>query len=130
MVESAASTRHISMKGGGYYSKATIGAKDVIDGGTPMIMEALSTMDIPDIATTFTMADSGCADGGTSVTMVGTVLKEVRRRAPNRPIQMVYSHPSFRFLYTMTLIAKLFEQWLGIFTKLLLYAFGVLGKWR
>ena len=50
-------TRHISMKGGGYYSKATIGAKDVIDGGTPMIMEALSTMDIPDIATPFTMAD-------------------------------------------------------------------------
>ena len=91
MVESAASTRHISMKGGGYYSKATIGAKDVIDGGTPMIMEALSTMDIPDIATPFTMADSGCADGGTSVTMVGTVLKEVRRRAPNRPIQMVYT---------------------------------------
>ncbi|MEC8136954.1 MAG: hypothetical protein VX107_12425, partial [Pseudomonadota bacterium] len=82
MVENAASTRHISMKGGGYYSKATIGAKDVIDGGTPMIMEALSTMDIPDIATPFTMADSGCADGGTSVTMVGTVLKEVRRRAP------------------------------------------------
>ena len=84
MTESAASTRHISMKGGGYYSKATIGAKDVIDGGIPMIMEALSTMDIPDIEHPFTMADSGCADGGTSVTMVGSVLREVRRRAPNR----------------------------------------------
>ena len=91
MTESAASTRHISMKGGGYYSKATIGAKDVIDGGIPMIMEALSTMDIPDIEHPFTMADSGCADGGTSVTMVGSVLREVRRRAPNRPIQMVYT---------------------------------------
>ena len=86
MVESAASTRHISMKGGGYYSKATIGAKDVIDGGAPMIMEALSTMDIPDIATPFTMADSGCADGGTSVAMVGTVLKYAaeRRTAPSK----------------------------------------------
>lgn len=91
MSENAASTRHISMKGGGYYSKATTGAKDVIDGGTPLILEALASMDIPDVETPFTMADSGCADGGTSVTMVKTVLSEVRRRAPNRPIQMVYT---------------------------------------
>ena len=40
MSEDAASTRHISMKGGGYYSKATTGAKDDIDGGTPLILEA------------------------------------------------------------------------------------------
>ena len=64
MSEDAASTRHISMKGGGYYSKATTGAKDVIDGGTPLILEALASMDIPDEARPFTMADSGCADGG------------------------------------------------------------------
>ena len=31
----------------------------------------------------FTMVDMGCADGGTSIAMVGTVLKEVRRRAPS-----------------------------------------------
>ena len=63
MSDIKASTRHISMKGGGYYSKATIGAKDVIDGGTPMILDALAGMDIPDTVTPFTMADSGCADG-------------------------------------------------------------------
>lgn len=91
MSDTIASTRHISMKGGGYYSKATTGAKDVIDGGTPMIMEAIASMDIPDDGTPFTMADSGCADGGTSINMVGNVLGEVRRRAPSRPIQMVYT---------------------------------------
>jgi len=91
MSDIKASTRHISMKGGGYYSKATIGAKDVIDGGTPMILDALAGMDIPDTVTPFTMADSGCADGGTSINMIGTVLREVRHRAPSRPIQMVYT---------------------------------------
>ena len=90
MVENAASTRHISMKGGGYYSKATIGAKDVIDGGTPMIMEALSTMDIPTSQhrSPWRIRMRGRwhirHDGGNG-------LKEVRRRAPNRPIQMVYT---------------------------------------
>ena len=40
---------------------------------------------------TFTMSDMGCADGGTSISMVGKVLKEIRKRAPSRPIQMVYT---------------------------------------
>ena len=91
MSDIKASTRYISMKGGGYYSKATIGAKDVIDGGTPMILDALAGMVISDTVTPFTMADSGCADGGTSINMIGTVLREVRHRAPSRPIQMVYT---------------------------------------
>ena len=29
---------HIAMKGGGYYSLATLGAKHVIDGATPMVL--------------------------------------------------------------------------------------------
>ena len=91
MSDVATSTRHISMKGGGYYSKATTGAKNVIDGGTSMVLEALASMEILDIATPFTVADSGCADGGTSINLMGTVLREVRRRAPSRPIQMVYT---------------------------------------
>ncbi len=33
------------------------------------------------------MADIGCADGGTSLGMVGTVLRELRRRLPSRPLQ-------------------------------------------
>ena len=81
----------MSMKGGGYYSKATIGAKHVIDNATHLIIEALDRMGSLDEKSTFTMSDMGCADGGTSISMVGKVLKEIRKRAPSRPIQMVYT---------------------------------------
>ncbi len=83
--------RDIAMKGGGYYSLATTGAKDVIDGGTPMVLEAIAAMDIPDDGRLFTMTDMGCADGGTSIGLIGKVLEEIRRRAPSRPIRMVYT---------------------------------------
>ena len=83
--------RDIAMKGGGYYSRATIGAKHVIDGATPLILQSIDDMDPPDDGSVFTMSDMGCADAGTSMTMVGTVLKELRRRAPSRPIQMIYT---------------------------------------
>ena len=87
----ASTARDIAMKGGGYYSRATIGAKHVIDGATPLILKSLADMDPPDDGSVFTMSDMGCADAGTSMAMVGTVLREVRRRAPSRPIQMVYT---------------------------------------
>ena len=87
----AVTARDIAMKGGGYYSKATTGAKDVIDAATPLILSALEVMDPPDDGTIFTMTDMGCADGGTSINMVGNVLREIRRRVPSRPIQMVYT---------------------------------------
>lgn len=83
--------RHIAMKGEGYYSRATTGAKDAIDDGTPMILDAVAAMAIPDDGSPFTMADIGCADGGTSLHMVGTVLKAIRERAPSRPLQLVYT---------------------------------------
>ncbi len=40
MNRTTTTARDIAMKGGGYYSSATAGAKDVIDGGTPMVLEA------------------------------------------------------------------------------------------
>ncbi|MGI9412412.1 MAG: SAM-dependent methyltransferase [Hyphomicrobiales bacterium] len=92
MNDSTADTaRDISMKGAGYYSKATTGAKDVIDRGTPMILDAIAAMDLPDDGGRFTMADMGCADGGTSIVMVRSALQAIRRRWPSRPIQMVYT---------------------------------------
>ena len=42
--------RDIAMKGGGYYSRATIGAKHVIDGATPLILNSLDNMSPPDDA--------------------------------------------------------------------------------
>lgn len=86
-----ATERFMAMKGGGYYSKATRGAKDVIDRATPLILEALDRMAPADDGSVFTMSDMGCADGGTSIDMVRTVLSRIRQRVPSRPIQMIYT---------------------------------------
>ncbi len=91
MTKPTATASFMSMRGGGYYSRATIGAKHVIDGATHLILDAISRMDPPDDGSIFTMADMGCADGGTSISMVGTALRDLRRRLPSRPIQMVYT---------------------------------------
>lgn len=91
MTSSKGTSRFMAMKGGGYYSKATTGAKDVIDGATDLVLDAIGSMHIADDERPFSMADFGCADGGTSIDMIGTVLREMRRRAPARPLQMFYT---------------------------------------
>jgi hypothetical protein len=58
----------IAMKGGGYYSLATLGAKHVIDGALPLVLAAIARM--PDSAAPFVFADMGTADGGTSRDLV------------------------------------------------------------
>ena len=44
MIKTDNTAGFMSMKGGGYYSKATIGAKHVIDNATHLIIEALDRM--------------------------------------------------------------------------------------
>lgn len=80
---------HIAMKGGGYYSLATLGAKHVIDGATPLVLDAIARM--PDSGAAFTMSDMGTADGGTSLDLVGTVIQAVKRRWPAREIAIVHT---------------------------------------
>ena len=87
MNDRATTAGDIRMKGSGYYSLATTGAKIVIDGALPMILGALDRMEIPDNGTPFAVADMGCADGGTSIDMIGEVLRQVRGRAPSRPLE-------------------------------------------
>jgi len=89
MAERAREADGIAMTGG--YSLATVGAKHVIDGALPLVLDALERIAPERGSGIFTMADFGCADGGTSLDMVATVLREVRRRAPERPIAMVYT---------------------------------------
>ena len=91
MSQASGTARDISMKGAGYYSKATTGAKDVIDNATPMILDAIERMDFPDDGRIITMADMGCADGGTSIGMVREALTAIRAKWPSCPIQMVYT---------------------------------------
>lgn len=78
-----------SMKGGGYYSLATLGAKHVIDGATPLVLAAIATM--PNRKTPFVFADLGTADGGTSRDLIVQVIEAVRRRWPRREITFVYT---------------------------------------
>ncbi len=121
MSQARTTDRDIAMKGGGYYSLATIGAKDVIDGATPLVLDALAAMEVAEEARPFTMADMGCADGGTSIGLVGSVLREVRRRAPGRPIQMVYTDlprndfsQLFRVIHGQTEIESYLEEIPGV----------------
>ncbi len=90
MSEDAAQARDIAMKGGGYYSLSTRGAKDVIDAATALALDAVAGMEL-DPVEVFTLADMGCADGGTSIDLVRAVLEAVRARRPALPLAVVYS---------------------------------------
>ena len=81
----------ITMSGGGLYSLATIGAKHVIDAATPMVIDAIDSLPQESIDRGFTLSDMGTADAGTSLTMVGSAIEAVRKRAPRAPISIVYS---------------------------------------
>ena len=90
MTKSATST-FMAMKSAGYYSKATIGAKRVMDNAAKMVLDAVARMDPADDGTVFRATDIGAADGGTSIDMWRRVLADVRNRVPSRPIEMIYT---------------------------------------
>jgi hypothetical protein len=81
----------MAMKGQGYYSKATTGAKDVIDGATHLVIEAIDRMNLADDGSIIRLTDMGCADGGTSIDLWRKALKHIRSRMPSRPIELVYT---------------------------------------
>ncbi len=81
----------MAMKGAGYYSKATIGAKHVMDNASQMVLDAVERMALVDDGSVFRATDMGAADGGTSMDMWRTVLSDVRKRVPSRPIEMIYT---------------------------------------
>ena len=58
--------RTMAMKGGGYYSERTRGAKDVIDNASGMLLDAVDQISPPSDGQPITLADFGAADGGTS----------------------------------------------------------------
>ncbi len=82
---------NVAMWSGGYYSTATKGAKDVIDGATPLVLAAIHHLPETDPIRPFTMTDMGCADGGTSLEMVRQAVGAVHARWPQRPITVVYA---------------------------------------
>jgi hypothetical protein len=82
---------NVTMWSGGDYSTATKGAKDVIDGATPLVLEAIRRMPNTGTSSLFTLTDMGCADGGTSIDLVRQAIGAVRARWPQRPITVVYN---------------------------------------
>ncbi len=82
---------NIAMKGGGYYSLATKGAKDVIDGAATLVLAAVDAIAPGEESRPFTLADMGCADGGTSLSMIAQALAALRQKLPSRPLAVVYS---------------------------------------
>ena len=94
----------ISMKGGGYYSKNTPGAKHVIDRAGAHVMEKLSQMEITQSDRPFSVIDYGAADGGTSLDMITKIVKNVRGRAKTKEINVTYTdlpHNDFSVLFRL-----------------------------
>ena len=81
----------MSMKGDGYYSKATAGAKDVIDNATPLVMDAINSMNLSEYDGPFRATDMGCADGGTSVELWRSLFSHLRESYPDLPIEIIYA---------------------------------------
>lgn len=79
---------NITMSGGGVYSLATAGAKDVIDHATPQVLAALENIEVP--ASYWSLSDMGCADGGTSLDLWRKVVAGIRRKS-QADIQIIYA---------------------------------------
>ncbi|MDG2481678.1 MAG: SAM-dependent methyltransferase [Alphaproteobacteria bacterium] len=107
---------HVAMTTGGAYSIVTRGAKDVIDGAWPLVMDAIGR--IPDRpGSAFTLTDIGTADGGTSLEMIGDAIAAIRGRFPERDIQIVYTdqprndyNAIFRMVHGLTGQASYLER--------------------
>ena len=83
--------RTMAMKGGGYYSQRTRGAKDVIDNAAGMLVEAADAISPPGKRMPITLADFGAADGGTSVNALRKCIERIRERFPGTQIQVSYT---------------------------------------
>ncbi len=81
----------VAMKGGGYYSQSTLGAKDVIDNASHMLVEAAAAISEPPAGHPIQIADFGAADGGTSKKTIRDTIAALRARFPDRQIQVTYT---------------------------------------
>jgi len=78
----------LAMRGEGYYSERTAGARNVINDAGAMVLNALR--DLPP-ASTLRFADYGAADGGTSQQMWDMVIRNRRDAGDERQIEMIYT---------------------------------------
>lgn len=75
--------------GAGIYSAATLGCFSVIDSSTPLALEAIQKIPLPENAP-IRIADFGTADGGTSLPLIGRIIEAARARLPDNDIEVCY----------------------------------------
>jgi hypothetical protein len=95
----------IAMRGAGYYSSNTIGAKAVIDKVGDLALEAIGRMPAIVDRRPFSIADFGAADGGTSIDLMRRMVEAIRAREPDRQIAITYTdlpHNDFAALFRLT----------------------------
>ncbi|MEM0991140.1 MAG: SAM-dependent methyltransferase [Pseudomonadota bacterium] len=80
-----------AMKGGGYYSQSTQGAKHVIDNAAGMLLEAIAALPDPAPGQPVRITDFGAADGGTSKKAIHDCVVALRARWPKTQIQVLYT---------------------------------------
>lgn len=117
--------KNVKMSGGGLYSLATKGAKDVIDIATPRVLQAINS--IPITSNRFTIADMGCADAGTSLGMIRSLLGHLQKRNPDTQTTVVYADQplnDFNALIQIVHGQTQFQSWLGEFENAYALASG------
>ncbi|HET6619275.1 MAG TPA: hypothetical protein VFG64_05000 [Dongiaceae bacterium] len=95
----------IAMRGAGYYSAHTTGAKTVIDKVGERAIAAAARMTRLEPGRPFVIADFGAADGGTSLDLMRRLAEAIRAREPEREINIVYTdlpHNDFSALFRLT----------------------------
>ena len=76
--------------GSGFYSDNTIGCYNVILESAPLMLESINSASVKS-GKVFTIADYGCADGGTSMPLLYACVKELRKmHGDSLPIQVIY----------------------------------------
>jgi hypothetical protein len=93
----------IAMRGAGYYSANTVGAKAVIDAAADLVLETMDGMSLTGPGP-FCIADYGAADGGTSIDMMRRAVARLRQASSDRAISITYTdlpHNDFSVLFQM-----------------------------
>ncbi len=64
---------------------------DGIDNAIPLVLDAVDSITADGLQSGFTLSDTGCADGGTSLAMVRSAIERVRQSEPGLPVSVIYT---------------------------------------
>ncbi|MBM3667840.1 MAG: hypothetical protein FJW90_10255 [Actinobacteria bacterium] len=91
MTSGSSDSSTAGMKGEGYYDAHSEYQQRVIDTGNELISSAAAGLDPGPEDSPITIVDYGAGTGATSVRAVGTAIRAVREREPERPVQAIHN---------------------------------------